>query len=297
MLNLDIAKFNPYVRYVSHLEGSRHETHIMPWRILYDFEMIFVTKGALEVFTDCSEYRIEEGCLHLMPPFLKHTRRVPEETVTNYYNVHFDFFFEEEGDFSAIEIYKKPCELKLRQVPIRENLVNRRVDKPEIISVVESYQVRNPVRFVSLFQSLVENWSGKDEESAMRVKADMILLMAEFMADLRRSAQGGAGDLVGKFMDYIMNHYAESLDLNDLVKDYGISPSRFRAIFKTKTNKAPHEFVIEYRMEQAKRLLLSQKYTVSEVSYMVGYDDIHYFSRLFKQKTGVNPSEFLPRGK
>lgn len=292
-MNLDVAKFNPYVRYVGRLEGSEHTTHIVPWRILYDFEMIFVTKGALNVITDCSEYRIDEGCLHIMPPFLKHTRQVPEGVVTNYYNVHFDFMFEEEGDFSAIEIYKKPCELKLRKVPIRQDLVNRKVEKPEIFSIIEKYRVSNPARFVSLFQELYESWQQETIESAMRTKANMILLIAEFAEDLRRSEHSTThGDFVGKFMDYVMNHYAETLDLNDIVKDYGISPSRFRTIFKTKTNKAPHEYVIEYRIEQAKKLLQTQKFTVSEISYMVGYDDIHYFSRLFKQKTGVTPSEY-----
>ena len=57
-------------------------------------------------------------------------------------------------------------------------------------------------------------------------------------------------------------------------------------------NRAPHEYIIDYRMEQAKKLIASGKFNISEVSFMVGYDDIHYFSRLFKQKVGCTPTEY-----
>ena len=46
-------------------------------------------------------------------------------------------------------------------------------------------------------------------------------------------------------------------------------------------------------MEQAKKLFMTGKYNISEVGYMVGYDDMHYFSRLFKQKVGCSPTAFI----
>ena len=54
---IGVAQFNPYVRYVNRLEGAVHENHIVPWRILYDFEIIFVTKGSLQVLKEDSDER------------------------------------------------------------------------------------------------------------------------------------------------------------------------------------------------------------------------------------------------
>ena len=65
-----------------------------------------------------------------------------------------------------------------------------------------------------------------------------------------------------------MNHYSEEIDLNKVVRDYGISPSRFRAIFKHQMNRAPLEYIIDYRMEQAKKLFMTGKYNISEVGYI-----------------------------
>ena len=71
--DIGVAQFNPYIRYVNKLIGSVHENHIVPWRILYDFEVIFVTQGELCVIKDDSEYTVGEGCLHIMPPYVRHT--------------------------------------------------------------------------------------------------------------------------------------------------------------------------------------------------------------------------------
>ncbi len=293
---IGVAQFNPYVRYVNRLEGAVHENHIVPWRILYDFEIIFVTKGSLQVLKEDSEYTIGEGCLHIMPPFVRHTRVVPEHVATTYYGVHLDFMFDESSpDFSAWEVYKEPCERRLNTVPIRKDLAERKGYKPEIMELVESYPVKNVYRFIELFNQLYENFHERSVCGRFRTKATMILIIAELLDELKSSSHEshGGADYVSLFIDYTMHHYAEEIDLNKVVRDYGISASRFRAIFKHQMNRAPLEYVIGYRIEQAKKLFQTGKYNISEVSYMVGYDDMHYFSRLFKQKVGCSPSDYI----
>mgnify|MGYP000295667905 CR=1 FL=1 len=301
---ISAAQFNPYVRLVNRLENAEHDTHIVPWRILYDFEIIFVTKGRLQVLKDETDYYVEEGCLHIMPPFIRHTRLVPAGVLTNYFSVHCDFLFDESSpDFSALEVYKEPCDKKMRTVPVREELTGRKDYQLEIVGLAERYPVKNKNTFVELFNKLYlafceQNESREGQMSgAVKTKAYMMLIIAEFLEELRTAGQKSPDgtDYIAQFIDYTMNHYFEEIDLNLVVKQYGISPSRFRTIFKSQLNKAPLAYVIDYRIEQAKKLLLTGQYPVSKVSYMVGYDDIHYFSRLFKQKAGCSPSEFAKR--
>ena len=294
--DIGVAQFNPYIRYVNKLIGSVHENHIVPWRILYDFEVIFVTQGELCVIKEDSEYTIGEGCLHIMPPYVRHTRVVPEHIKTSYYGVHLDFMFDEGSpDFSAWEVYQEPCEKKLNAVPIRVDLARRKGYKLEIMEMVESYRVRNKFRFIELFEKLYNAFQENTVNGRFRAKAYMTLIIAEFLEELSSSDRENSepSDYVSRFIEYMTNHYSEAIDLNKVVSEYGISPSRFRAIFKHQMNRAPLEYIIDYRMEQAKRLFITKKYNISEVSYMVGYDDMHYFSRLFKQKVGCSPTEFI----
>jgi len=142
---IGIAQFNPYIRLVNRLVSAEHSSHIIPWRILYDFEMIFVTKGKLQVVKEDSSYYINECCLHIMPPFVRHTRIVPEGITTNYFSVHLDFTFDESSpDFSASEVYQVPCNKKLNIVPDNDKLKEERPNyKLDIAEIVESYEVKN----------------------------------------------------------------------------------------------------------------------------------------------------------
>jgi AraC-like DNA-binding protein len=63
-------------------------------------------------------------------------------------------------------------------------------------------------------------------------------------------------------------------------------------IFKKVIGKSPKDYLIDYRMEQARRLLIETDLNVAQVAAYVGYQDASYFSSLFKQKEGISPSKF-----
>ena len=300
VLKAEISQLNPNIRFVNRLIGAEPQTHIIPWRILYDFEMIFVTKGRLRVIKEDSSYYINSGCLHIMPPFIRHKRKVPLGEVTDYFSVHLDFVFDENSpDFSATEVYQTPCDNKLNSVPDDEELVQARKNaKSGLTGFVEHYEVVNKPRFTELFNLLYETYGKDGVSDKINLKAYTMLIISEMIRELESMPQKAfsGADYVAQFIDYVTNHYADGIDLDDIVKDFGISPSRFRTIFKTRMNRTPWEYVIDCRIEQAKHLLLTGRYNMSEVSYMVGYDDIHYFSRLFKNKVGCSPTAFIKSG-
>ncbi|MBN1183646.1 MAG: helix-turn-helix transcriptional regulator [Bacteroidales bacterium] len=60
---------------------------------------------------------------------------------------------------------------------------------------------------------------------------------------------------------------------------------------KVLTGLSPIDFIKEYRMNKAIKLLKKKEYNVTEASYSCGFSDIGYFSRCFKEFFGINPSE------
>ena len=75
----------------------------------------------------------------------------------------------------------------------------------------------------------------------------------------------------------------------------GMSTARFAVVFKEATGRTPTEFLEDARMEDAKKLLDKTTLTVSEVSASVGYRDPLYFSRIFRRRFGVPPTEYRKR--
>ena len=93
---------------------------------------------------------------------------------------------------------------------------------------------------------------------------------------------------------YIHLHYHEHADVNEMAETLNLSTAAFCRYFKKQTNMTFTEFVNQYRINQAKTLLL-QENTVSEVCYSVGFQILSYFNKLFKKLTGQGPMEFRKR--
>lgn len=84
----------------------------------------------------------------------------------------------------------------------------------------------------------------------------------------------------------------QSMDMRELAQNLGISYSHFRRVFKASTGIPPQHYLLDLRINQAKQLIEEGGSKLSEIARTLGFDDPFYFSRLFKQKTGVSPSQW-----
>lgn len=100
-----------------------------------------------------------------------------------------------------------------------------------------------------------------------------------------------------EFLDQIVQQIESRLDdshysIEELVKTTGISRTAFFKKMKALTGMSPIEFVREIRIQNAEKLLKTQQLMVKEVSYMVGFTDLKYFTQCFKAKYGLTPTEY-----
>lgn len=97
--------------------------------------------------------------------------------------------------------------------------------------------------------------------------------------------------IIKKSMDYIQEHYADDLSINQLAAQVHVSRSYYTSLFKKISGMTVNQYITNVRIEKAKALLLD--YTqVQDVAIKVGYIDRRYFSEVFKKHTGYTPSEF-----
>lgn len=93
-------------------------------------------------------------------------------------------------------------------------------------------------------------------------------------------------------IEYIHANYAEDITLEQLASRLYISKNYLNQLFKKVTGETFTNYVIRVRLEKAKALLLEGNYMVYEISEMVGYQNVPYFTTLFKRYCGVTPSVF-----
>jgi len=102
---------------------------------------------------------------------------------------------------------------------------------------------------------------------------------------------------VHKALTYIAAHFQESLRLEKIAQQSGISMYRLAHLFREHTGKTVVETIRELRLERATLLLLQTKMTCAEVAYAVGFTDQSYFIHHFKRYTGITPKQYrMQRG-
>ena len=82
------------------------------------------------------------------------------------------------------------------------------------------------------------------------------------------------------------------ISVNDVADYIGIERTYFFRLFKKQMGMSPQDYLINLKMEKTKVLLKDSKKSIKEIAYSVGYTNYVSFVKIFKEKTGISPSEF-----
>ena len=98
----------------------------------------------------------------------------------------------------------------------------------------------------------------------------------------------GIEEVIAKFS----KEYMKDISVAEYAKKCGISQSHFMRLFKEKTGVSPHDHRLKLRVENAKKMLVDTKCTVSSIAQQVGFKNPFHFSNYFKQLTGLSPQKY-----
>ncbi|KAI7249012.1 hypothetical protein KC345_g11787 [Hortaea werneckii] len=144
-------------------------------------------------------------------------------------------------------------------------------------------------RYVRLF--LVQTYAA-EEEGRLILKQLMIhLLRQDQVVPIERHVSNQLAEVIHEVANYVSQHPGAAHRVEDLAARAGLSPRYFSIKFKEITGSSVQSYVIRTRIERAQHLLLYAGMNVTEVADALGYRDIFFFSRQFKQHTGKSPSE------
>jgi AraC-like DNA-binding protein len=92
--------------------------------------------------------------------------------------------------------------------------------------------------------------------------------------------------------DYLGARYNERLTLENGAREACLSAFHFSRLFTRAFGETPHEFVTRVRIDEAKRRLLSENRSVTDICFDVGYESLGSFSSKFRSLTGLSPAAF-----
>lgn len=132
------------------------------------------------------------------------------------------------------------------------------------------------------------------EKNAVRSVEDMCryaqALFEEVTARLKELMD--SDDIINRVEAYIRDHFRENINREDVAAIAYITPNYLSKQFRIKKGMNLREYINQIRIEEAKRLLLTTNLSVSEVAGLSGYENISYFSTVFRKYTGMSPIDW-----
>jgi two-component system, response regulator YesN len=98
--------------------------------------------------------------------------------------------------------------------------------------------------------------------------------------------------IVERVKAFIAAHFAQDISGAILSQALGMSPNYLGQVFKRETGVSVHDYLNDFRIEEAKRLLKTTNLLVFEIAFKVGYRDQQYFSAVFRKRVGLTPKEY-----
>lgn len=116
------------------------------------------------------------------------------------------------------------------------------------------------------------------------------------LADLlSQSAASGCSALIEQARQYVQDNVEKRIMLQDVADHICISPGYLSALFKKQYNQNFVDYINEVKTNRACELIKEGRYRVYEISYMLGFENAYYFTRVFKRHTGLTPTEYQKR--
>lgn len=140
----------------------------------------------------------------------------------------------------------------------------------------------------------IYNAKGNTYEAAVAMTGEMYSLLAVFMHYAEHEEKEKAIQLTyaEKAESYIETNYSYPITVEDIASYVGISRSHLFRSFQNYMNRSPKEYLTEYRIKQACRLLRETDLSVSAIAYSVGFENNLYFSKAFRKQKDESPSEY-----
>lgn len=247
------------------------------WHYHPEIELIFVYKGSGKRQIGSNISYFTDGDLILIGSNLPHCGMTNENT-KNEYEVVIQFSKEFLGqDFwKAVEMNRISALLEKAKSGIVFGEDFKKALKPKIDALTESHSLNKLLLLIEILDQ-------------MSLTQDYKILNA---SKYYLQTQKEDNDRINVIFNYVKDHFKEQITLETVAELANMTVPSFCRYFKKITNKTFTQFVNEYRITHALKLLAEQPMSITEVCFDSGFNNFSYFNKTFKEHTQKSPSQY-----
>jgi AraC-like DNA-binding protein len=280
----------PYLRYAALDEYEN--SWKLPERIIYDHEFLLITQGDGYFTIDGYDFTVKPGDLVLFKPQVKHSGHSIHNAF-KFICIHFDIYATSNIDNSLIPRSEINTFVSMNNI-----LSNTRVDfNKSILDFTICHTVLDK-EIINLFHKILLEKKRKLYGWEKICISSFTEILTRLSREIIKSHLYAKESFYSKdsqiecSLDFIHKNYASDLTVKKLADMAHVTPEYFSKIFKDNIGISPIQYILFYRITQARLLLQDKCNKIEWVGRQCGFSDIHYFSRVFKKYEGISPSQY-----
>ena len=269
--------------YADYRIGDEHPNR----RNLGLYDLIFVVKGMLHIGENGQEWALGTGESLILLPEGEHYATKACECETGFYWVHFDH-----GESAARMQEADPAPVSPASDGQAAGLPRpswRPFDNPYSIRLPKHARLSDPRAATDLMKSLldpsVEGYFWEEQ----RLFAELLILLAD---NKREDGDSSSNQLAEQAAAYLQRNFREELTNETLAQALHFHPNYVVRCMKRRFGRTPMDYLHRYRLERAKRLLITTGWPIARIAEETGFRYAPYFSACFKRSVGLSPLRY-----
>jgi AraC-like DNA-binding protein len=249
------------------------------------WEMVYVEKGEISVVVGKNVYTLNQGQLIFHKPneFHAHSSTAKEGhhiVVTSFETTSAAMQFFENKAFTLNDTHKSILNLYINEIKnafSQTYAVNKNVTKTPI---------SDPLSFQLVLSHL--------EHFLIELLRDNNVNVRN-MSDAKLARKNMEAALIDSIKAYLRNNICNNLSLDDICSHFHLSRTYLYETFHNGTKQSVIDYYIDLKISKAKQLLQKRELNITQIAETLGYTSIHHFSRSFKSRTGMSPSDYVKK--
>ncbi len=227
------------------------------------WELTYVDKGCLYTNVNNSTYVLNQGDLMFYSPFQFHTQYTLDNESCSYLTINFNMEFDK---------FKLLCDKVFTLDRTSYSTINFLIKE---LSLSDIYS--DDLSLCYLKQLIINILRTKNLSSYSKPTTHM--------------QQSYENNLLNEILSFINNNIYNKICIETICSNFSISPTTLHSLFKKNMDITVKNYVNNLKLNKGKELIKNSSYTFSEISEILGFSSIHYFSKKFKSHFGISPTE------
>jgi AraC-like DNA-binding protein len=234
-------------------------------RVLQEYQINYITEGEGIIETQKGEYPVKEGSVIFIQPNLWHRYKPLKEKGWMEHYIGFN------GDYA-----------------------NTMLQNFEFLQDCPVIQIGFQEKIIEEFHHIF-NYVKSEKPGYQQICAGLVGYILGQIISLKKNENFKSGKIenaIQKACLYLRDNINKNMNIEEIAMNMNVNYSHFRKAFKKYTGLSPIQYHLTLRIQQAIYLLTNTEMSIKEISFNLGFGSVFYFSKLFKEKMQITPSEY-----